>query len=275
MMLAILATITGLYHDQFIIMHLIVGGDSVIGQALAKYWRRKGIVFHSSTRKKKLVSENRPFINIESGNFQNLNRTYNYDTVILCAAISKLSECEKNPDKTRIVNVVNIFKLAKQLNKSGSFIIFLSTNQVFDGKTPFRKTDDKKDPINEYGRQKNDAEELIKRLNRYGILRLTKVVYPELEIFTRWNKSLMNKESIYAHKSISLSPVDINQVVSKIDSIAKRKQTGIFHCSGHVDISYYNFAIQYAKDNKFKESLVNESLEKTSINIPLFTSLSS
>jgi len=50
---------------------------------------------------------------------------------------------------------------------------------------------------------------------------------------------------------------------------------GIFHCSGDVDMSYYDFAIEYVKRLGYPENLVNkESCKSIVLKPPLFTSLS-
>ena len=69
---------------------LIVGGDSLIGSALADYWRENDIPFHASTRHKKMVSENCPIIDLNNTDtFQNL-KTYN--SAIICAAFTDITE---------------------------------------------------------------------------------------------------------------------------------------------------------------------------------------
>ena len=47
-------------------MHLIVGGNSVIGKALGNYWEKNNIDFHSSTRNLGLSSKTKPYIDLEN-----------------------------------------------------------------------------------------------------------------------------------------------------------------------------------------------------------------
>ena len=112
-------------------VNLVVGGDSQIGSALSDYWHENNIPFHATTRNKKMVSDNRLIINLNNiDTFQNLKI---YKSAIICAAITDIEECEKNPGRTRKVNVVGTVELVKQLSKKGTHVIFLSSNQVFDG----------------------------------------------------------------------------------------------------------------------------------------------
>ena len=117
--------------EVFSIVNLIVGGDSLIGSTLSDYWIKKNIPFHSSTRHEEMVEDYRPLIDLNNiGNYLHFN---NYTNVIICAAITNIVECENNPERTRKVNVLGTLELAKQFSKSGSCVVFLSSNEVFDG----------------------------------------------------------------------------------------------------------------------------------------------
>jgi dTDP-4-dehydrorhamnose reductase len=243
-------------------MYLIVGGDSLIGKKLGECWERKGIKFHTSTRRKSLVSDSRPFVDLE--NDEAFDLPCKYDVAVMCAAISKLNECENNSSLTRKINVIHAYKLAELLSKSGAFVLFISSNQVFDGQIPFRKIDDKKSPINEYGRQKDELECLVSKLPRYGVLRLSKVVYSELPLFLQWKKLLSKGKEITAYKDMNFAPVDIQDVIFKINLLVQNKLNGIYHCLSGSDISYYKYAIQYAISYGFSADLVKSISYKTS-----------
>ena len=221
-------------------MYLIVGGDGLIGKNLSEYWIKQDVSFHSSTRKKELVSECRPFIDLKELDLEGL--TFTYSAIVFCAGISNINECEKNPIKTRNINVVSSFNLIQKLSNSGSFIVFLSSNQVFDGRTNLQKVNDEKSPITQYGGQKSEMEDLVSKLEGYSILRLTKVIHPEFSLFKEWDSKLMKNIEIKAFTDMVFCPVDIDTVISKIDGLLTNKVNGIYHCSGDVDITYYKYA---------------------------------
>lgn len=89
------------------------------------------------------------------------------DAVINCVAVSQPVACEKDPEKARLINIPT--KLLDALNayhlKTPSsplpLLIFLSTDQVYDGSKSFSKASDNTNPINEYGKSKLDAERTI------------------------------------------------------------------------------------------------------------------
>jgi dTDP-4-dehydrorhamnose reductase len=256
-------------------MVLILGGDSMIGSALFEHWRYdKHIQCHSSTRNKYLVSDSRPYIDLNKPDLFKICRRY--DVVILCASVSSIASCDINKKQTRVVNVDNTYSISKCLSQLGAHVIFLSSNQVFDGTTPFKKSNDIKNPISEYGRQKADTEELISSLNRFSILRLTKVMHPKLPLLLKWKDAFENGKKISAFKDMYFSPIDIKIVIDKIDFLAKERVIGIFHCSSDEDISYYDFAIEYARELGYSKDLVKEGFCKKKGVVPVrFTSLSS
>ena len=252
---------------------LILGGDSAIGSALAEYWSHdKHVQCYSSTRHKSRVSNSRIYINLEEP--ESFQLDMHYDVAILCAAESNIAKCESNKEKTRVINVVNTYTLSKELSQSNTYVVFLSSNQVFDGTSPFSKVNDKTNPTSEYGRQKADAEKLISNLKNFSILRLTKVIHPNLSLFTKWDDNFARGGQVNAFKDMTLSPVDIKKVILKIDSLARYRKVGVFHCSGDVDISYYDFAILYARKHGYSEDLVKGgSCKRIGMAPPLFTSL--
>jgi len=255
-------------------MYLIIGGDGSLGKNLSSYWGEKEIKFHSSTRRSELASETRPFIDLEDPN--SINLLCKYDVVVLLAAISKLSYCEENPILSRKTNVINTYKIAKLLSETKAYILFISSNQVFDGTVPFVGYDNVRMPVNEYGRQKVEVEDLISKLPKYGILRLTKVIHHELELLIDWENKLKNGIDIYAFDDMSLAPVYITDVLSKIDNIIKNKSNGVFQCASDQDISYYDFAMKFAKEKGFSSKNIKRvSCKNRDIlfSIPKYTSL--
>jgi len=57
--------------------------------------------------------------------------------------------------------------------------------------------------------------------------------------------------------------------VVKIDSLARHRKVGVFHCSGDVDMSYYDFAVLYARKHGYSEDFC----KRIGVAPPLFTSL--
>ena len=74
------------------------------------------------------------------------------------AAIARVAACEADPKGSAHVNVTQTLALADRLLTRGIPVLYLSTNQVFDGTTPNVAPDASYSPVTEYGRQKVLAE---------------------------------------------------------------------------------------------------------------------
>lgn len=90
--------------------------------------------------------------------------------VIHCAALSRTKECEQDPEKARRVNVAATAHLA-QLSQGIPFI-FLSSGEVFDGRTAWYSETDEAKPINMYGRTKLEAEQAVLRYAKHTVVRI-------------------------------------------------------------------------------------------------------
>lgn len=92
------------------------------------------------------------------------------DAVIHCAAFSRTHDCELDPDRARLVNVIATTRLAS-LAADIPFV-FLSSGEVFDGQRGWYTEDDLPNPINVYGRTKLEAERIVLQNARHTVLRL-------------------------------------------------------------------------------------------------------
>ena len=239
-------------------MYLIVGGDSKIGSTLSAFWEANGIPHCASTRKLESVSNKRPYVDLASSTWPELQYNY-FDAVVFCAAVTKIADCEGNPEITWKVNVQATVTLAKLFALRGSHLLLLSTNQVFDGSQPSRKVSEAVCPINMYGRQKAEAERLILEVPRSAVIRLTKVVHPDLPLIKQWQSNLQSGLPIEAFADLNIAPITLEDVVVRIDNLIRNQETGIFHLSGKHNISYYCFAREYFKSNPNAVSLIRKS----------------
>jgi dTDP-4-dehydrorhamnose reductase len=257
-------------------MYLIIGGDSTIGRALSAFWDEKRIPYCASTRHSEKVSKNRPYIDLATLSWPELE-IGQYDAVVFCAASTKLTDCEEHPVTTRVINVDATVALARFMALHGSYLLFLSTNQVFDGTKPHRKVSDQVCPINEYGRQKADAERLFRHEPCSAVLRLSKVIYPDLSLLRQWESRLQTGQSIEAYTDMYLAPISLEKVVKRIDQLVHNQETGIFHISGEEDISYYSFAQSYFSNIPNADKLIQKSTcskaNSLGIQFPRYTSL--
>ena len=78
------------------------------------------------------------------------------------AAVSATGQCQEDPEGTRTLNVEAVGFLAKACNLVGAKLIFCSSDQIYSG-APGREAHREEDavsPVNVYGQQKLEAEQL-------------------------------------------------------------------------------------------------------------------
>ena len=99
------------------------------------------------------------------------------DVVVHCAAWTAvdLAEDEDKKDKVHAINADGTANIAKACKKTGSKMVYISTDYVFDGQGPTPWTPDCKDykPLNVYGQSKLDGELAVSStLDNYFIVRI-------------------------------------------------------------------------------------------------------
>ena len=126
--------------------------------------------------------------------------------------------------------------------------LFFSSNLVFDGNIPFAKIDSLRSPFTEYGMQKKIAEDLI--MDGGGdaaILRLSKVISPNMKLLENWCSDLLRGKSIHPFYDSFFSPISISLVLQLVIKIISERTTGIIQASANADLTYASAAIYIAK----------------------------
>jgi dTDP-4-dehydrorhamnose reductase len=83
------------------------------------------------------------------------------DVILLAAAEAYVERCEREPAATRRVNVDAPRIIAAESEAVGAMLVVFSSEYVFDGTAGRYAEDDERRPINEYGRQKVELEDLV------------------------------------------------------------------------------------------------------------------
>lgn len=226
---------------------LIVGADGQVGKALSNAYASINYKVYETTRNKESINSTRVYFELSDNlHFDSLPIDA-VDTVIICAGITRLRDCHENPQQSRFINVHQTRKLAEYLFDKGKFVVFLSTNLVFDGSVPFVETDMKPCPTTEYGRQKAETETNLQLLSDHiSIVRVSKIIGPGNALLTHWKKSLDCGEKIKAYSDLFMSPVPLSTVTKAIQKIVEHKMAGIVQLSANQDISYFDTAIMCA-----------------------------
>ena len=97
------------------------------------------------------------------------------DLVIHSAAMSDVDACEQNPSAAFEVNAGAVEKIAKACASVGAILIAISTDYVFDGRSPLPyREEDPTHPLSVYARSKLEGEEAaLRNVPRCLVLRVS------------------------------------------------------------------------------------------------------
>ena len=222
-------------------MFLIVGGDSEIGAATYRAMRAQGKSVAATTRRPARVAPDRPFLDM-SLPLESWEPPTGTTSACLCAAVARLADCAADPQGTAHLNVIQTGALIEKLLRRDIAVLFLSTNQVFDGNVPQMPADAPHSPVSEYGRQKARTEAALRghmtRGEPVAILRLAKVVSVGMPLIKGWKADLSAGQPIRAFHDMTLAPTPANLVSSAIGALLEDRANGIFQLTGPRDVAY-------------------------------------
>jgi dTDP-4-dehydrorhamnose reductase len=221
-------------------MYLIIGGDSEIGSAARHRLAEAGEAVVATTRRAGSAAGRIPLdLAVPPGDWP---VPAGVEAACFCAAIARLGDCAGDPIGSARVNVEHSVALIELLAARGIYVLFLSTNQVFDGTMSHTPPDTPTAAVSEYGRQKARAEAALVQLQRQGapigILRLAKVVSPGIALLRDWAEDLKAGRPIRAFADMVMAPTPVALVASTIEALLRARAPGLYQLSGPLDVTY-------------------------------------
>lgn len=230
----------------------------MIGRHLYERLKRTGKQVLYTTRRKREQKNNSIYLDLEE-NPVSWVPPEGIKTAFFCAAQTSTIFCEQNMDTSRKINVVNTIKIIEKLSQKKIPVIFLSSNQVFDGVFPYPDETFPTSPKTVYGYQKLQVEEYLKNIPfKHSIVRVTKIIHPKYPLFNNWVSSLKQEIPISPFYDSFFSPVAIDYFVTVLLKLAEVKEGGTWHVSGNKDLSYYEAALIIAKTIGADPNLVKQ-----------------
>jgi len=250
---------------------LITGGNGLLGQHLVKLLLNASaheVIATSKSEPRFIIQDSRVHyysLDITDGIAVNLLiEKLQPDTIIHCAALTQVDECELNPIKAWQVNVTATRFIVDAAKKINAFLVFVSTDFVFDGMHGPYKEEDTVNPVSYYGSTKVAAEKAIAESGLpYTIVR-TCLLYGNILAGSRTNIIAWVKENLEQDKKIKVvsdqwrTPTYIEDLAKGILLAAEKKAVGIFNISGSDFLSPYKMAIATAEYLDLDVSLIEK-----------------
>ena len=247
--------------------YLVAGADGLLGGTLRRYWLQQGHEVASTS-----------LLPLENGEgVLHLDLAQSPDkwpelpscrAAVLCAAITNLEQCRRDPAGTSRVNVTHTLELAQRLLERNCFVVFISSNLVFNGDKPVCPPDEPFSPRTEYGRQKAQLEASLSTLgDRVGIVRLTKVMHAGLPLIRGWKQALGEGKPITPFTDLLCSPITLDATVRILAKVAENELGGVWQLSGTADISYAEVAQRLVRHGGYDGALIRPLLARETANL--------
>jgi dTDP-4-dehydrorhamnose reductase len=173
--------------------------------------------------------------------------------VLNCAAWTNVDGAEKEEAAATMVNGHAVGSLAQRCADVGAMLVTYSTDYVFDGLAtrPYR-TDQKRAPLNAYGRSKAVGEELLERIGgQWMNIRTSWLYAPWGANFVRTiAKLLKEKPSIKVVNDQRGRPTSAEQLAAKTIKMIDAGATGMQHITDGGECTWFEFATEIGRLTK-------------------------
>jgi len=184
------------------------------------------------------------------------------DVVINTAAMTQVDQCETDREACWKNNVTAVENLATVCTKTGTRLIHISTDFIFDGSHGPLDESAKPNPLSYYGASKLAAEEIVRKSSLDWTILRTVLVFGITRDMSRSNIVLWVKKSLEEGKTIQVvndqwrTPTLAEDLAMGCVLAAKKKVKGIFNISGSEMMTPFDIAIHTAEFFKLDKSLI-------------------
>jgi dTDP-4-dehydrorhamnose reductase len=243
---------------------LITGASGLYGSKLAQKALAKGIETYSTDIQSLSVHGN--FVKLDITDKMHVDETFKSikpDMVVHAATLTDVDKCETNKELAWKINVEGTKNIVQAAKSAGSFIIYISTDYVFNGEKGNYKETDKPDPINYYGLTKLKAEEIVQTQKEYFIARPS-VIYGSAPAAGKVNFALWLIDTLRKGEHAKIvtdqwnTPTLNTNLAEMTIEVVERRLTGLYHLCGATRVSRFEFAEKIAASFGLDKSLIDK-----------------
>ncbi len=243
---------------------LITGASGLYGSKLAELALLRGIeVFSCDVQELPVCGNFVKFDVSDKGLVDEAFRRVKPDVVVHAATLTDVDKCELNKELAWSVNVAGTRNIVEGSLTADSFLVYISTDYVFNGKKGYYKETDEPDPINYYGITKLKAEDLVKNSGVAYCIGRPSVIYGSTPAAAKVNFALWLIETLQKGGRAKIvtdqwnTPTLNTNLAEMTLEIVERKLTGIFHLCGATRVSRFQFAQLIAETFNLDKGLID------------------
>ncbi|XP_051869439.1 methionine adenosyltransferase 2 subunit beta [Pristis pectinata] len=177
--------------------------------------------------------------------------------VVHCAAERRPDVVQNQPDYTRQLNVNTSGCIAKESAEVGAFMIYLSTDYIFDGTNPPYRESDTPNPLNLYGESKLEGERQVLHKHPGAAVLRVPILYGPIEELEESAVSVIFGSVQCPERLANVDhwqqrfPTHVADVARVCRQLAESRLqdssiSGVFHWSGNERMTKYEMACTMA-----------------------------
>ncbi len=225
---------------------LVTGSAGLVGQQVVKDLSKSNQVFSCYNESKPEYGDS---VKMDLKNYEMVSSILTEikpDVVIHLGAMTGVDLCEKEKTSASEINTKATEIIAKECSKLNSFLVYVSTDYVFDGNLGMYKEDDVTNPLGFYGKSKLEGEKAVQNFSTNWCIARTSTpfgLHPTKKSFPMWViENLQKQKQIDVLIDQFTSPTYIPNLSRMLIEISERRITGIIHAAGASKISRYQMA---------------------------------
>lgn len=216
-----------------------------------------------------ILSPNKELLDItNSKSVSSYFQSTDFEVIIHCAAMARMSECEKTPKKASDINILGTYNLVssalqkeKEIGKRIRFI-YISTDGVYECQDGDYSETSPTKPYNFYGKTKLAAEGISRTIEDHTIIRT--------RFFDQFDIPFKD-----AATDIVTSSIEINELSKAIIQLINKDFKGTINIGSNAQSEYerysrYKADIRPCKRKDIVKNLDFEIAKNASMNISLF-----
>jgi dTDP-4-dehydrorhamnose reductase len=177
--------------------------------------------------------------------------------VIHAAGNKNVKFCEEHPEEAIRINALGTRNIARACHRTGSKLVYISTDVVFNGERGFYREDDIPRPKLAYGQSKLEGEQWAQAEFPGAAICRTGGVYGKSSPLLKWlDNELSNGRSVEAFTDVVNTPTYVENLAEMIEAIVERDLGGVLHTAGSQRVSRYQLFQSYARIFGLDETLV-------------------
>ena len=246
---------------------LVTGSAGLVGQQVVKDLSKSNQVFSCYNESKPEYGDS---VKMDLKNYEMISSVLletEPDVVIHLGAMTGVDLCEKEGSMAFDINTKATQTIAQQCSISNTFLVYVSTDYVFDGNLGMYKEDDIANPLGFYGKSKLEGEKAVQNFSANWCIARTSTpfgLHPTKKSFPMWViENLQKQKQIDVLIDQFTSPTYIPNLSRMLIEISERRITGIIHVAGASKTSRYQMASRVSDKLNLDSTLLKQiSIDK-------------